>query len=70
VWWLVLGPANIKEHATCPAQRLEILCHAINVAQKSSHVAIDVQDSVVKYVPKDIATSALINSQPELIYLR
>ena len=65
-----IGPANIRGHAKCPVQRLAIVCHAINVALRPSHVAINVQEFVVKYVRRDIATNVPINSKLESTSLR
>lgn len=65
-----LGPANIRGHATCPAQRLAIVCHAINVALRPSHAAINVQEFVVKYVRRNIATNVPINPKLESTSLR
>ena len=65
-----LGPANIRGHATCPAQRLAIVCHATNVALRPLHVAINAQEFVVKCAWRDIATSVPINSMLESTSLR
>lgn len=70
VWRAVPGPANTREHAKCPAQRLAIVYHATNVALRPSRVATDVQESVVKCVRRGIATNVPINSRLESTFSR
>jgi hypothetical protein len=70
VWRAAPGPVSTRRHAKCPARRLAIVCHAINVAPRPSLVATDVQEFVVKCVQKGIATNVLTDLRLESTFSR
>jgi hypothetical protein len=64
---LKVAPSSVNTEgiAKCPVLCLAVVFHVINVAPRTSSVDINVRESVVKCVPRNIATNVQINSTLE-----